>query len=478
MQPELMKFTLQHNGSAIRPFINVIIFSLLATLCIATALYAIDEDVKKMLRQATGITDEDVAAAERKEKLTLFDAFALAVRNTERLAIEGEYSMQAKAKRDQAIDMFLPYVSLRANMAYPWYNSRYTALSRSAVGLYARQPIFTGLNEISTLKSSLINMKVKQYQLYHNADLMLADVAVAYYTILLIERNLDNNEQLLRLYEKMVIEIRRRIEIGRSRQSDLLRTNGQIYKLRAEITALRKNLEHAKLSLATLTGMTRDYSLAETVDPGEPAFAVDNVGKVVENRWDVKAAKEYVEWARTGVMAAWGGHLPLAYLEGAYFFYQDTAKTPQWQKYLGGSSSPKLRDYYISLGVELPIINDITFGKVREANSIKRQSDLGLSQTVRIARQDIIDSYQTWENSRDELEAFHKALVAAEQNNQVVSNEYRLNQVTILDVLVSLTALQSARDDYERALLQLKLNRMRLGISINEFTGDRIRALK
>ena len=98
---------------------------------------------------------------------------------------------------------------------------------------------------------------------------------------------------------------------------------------------------------------------------------------------------------------------------------------------------------------------------MREANSKKRQADLGFSQTVRLARKDVLDSFQTWEGAKVELEAYRRALASAEQNYQVVSSEYRLNQVTILDVLVSLTNLQSARYDYERALLQLKLNRVR-----------------
>ena len=59
-----------------------------------------------------------------------------------------------------------------------------------------------------------------------------------------------------------------------------------------------------------------------------------------------------------------------------------------------------------------------------------------------------------------------------------MSNEYRLNQVTILDVLTSLTNLQTVRDDYERVLLQLKLNRVRLGIAVNEFTGEKIKILR
>jgi outer membrane protein TolC len=50
--------------------------------------------------------------------------------------------------------------------------------------------------------------------------------------------------------------------------------------------------------------------------------------------------------------------------------------------------------------------------------------------------------------------------------------------VTILDVLTSLTSLQNARDEFQRAELQVKLNRISLGVAINEFSGDKIRKLQ
>ncbi len=470
--------------------------ALVAVFC-AIPLHAVDEDVKKLLRKATGITDEDVSTAAGKKVISLFDAYALAVHRTERMAIEGESAIQAEERKLQSIESFLPYFSLRANKAFPGPDSRYINLARSAVSLYLRQPIVTGLKEASQIKSAWSDRRIREYQLYNNASLLLMDVGTAYYSVLLLERDLKNNEQLLDLHARTVNEIKRRVEIGRSRQSELLRMNAQIYTLQARVKSLRTGLEHAKLVFATLTGIESDYTLSDPVNLNDPAQNLSDAPKIAEDRWDVKAAKEQMEYSKSGVLAAYGAHLPSVYFEGSYFLWQDslykTDKRKQMTQ-LALSSNPagsllgsrlnngnptRSRDYYFSLGAELPIFGgDITFAKVREANSKKRQSDLAFSQALRLARKDIMDSFQSWESSRIELEAYRKALASAEQNYQVVSVEYRLNQVTILDVLVSLTNLQSARDEYERALLQLKLNRVRLGVSINEFTGDKIRALK
>ncbi|OHD62862.1 MAG: hypothetical protein A2176_06910 [Spirochaetes bacterium RBG_13_51_14] len=448
-----------------------------------------------MLQRATGISDDDVKSIANKKELTLFDAYALAVHNTERLAMEGENSIQAEERKLQAIETFLPYFSIRANKVFPPAGTRYISIARSAVSLYLRQPIVTGLKEASQIKSSLSYEKIRRFELYHNADVLLEDVANAFYSVLLLERDLKNNEQLLDLYVKTINELKRRVTIGRSRQSEILRTNTQVYKLQADIKSLHTDLEHAKLLLGTLTGTDADVILVDSAGIHDPEYTVADAPRIVESRWDVKAAKEQVEYAKAGVLAAYGIHLPSVYFEGNYFLYQEPqSKTSQWKKalvlsnstptslvssYLAGGAPTKTRDYYFSLGAELPFFGgDITFAKVREANSIKRQSDLGLSQMIRITRQEIIDSFQTWESSKVELDAYRKALTSAEENYRVVAGEYRLNLVTILDVLTTLTSLQTARYDYERAVLQNKLNRIRLGIASNEFSGDRIRALK
>jgi outer membrane protein TolC len=482
-----------------KPSLLIITGMLISILCAILSLHALDETVKKMLRKATGISDEDVKSASGKKEITLFDAYALAVRNTERLAIEGENSIQAEERKLQAIESFLPYFSIRGNYALTRPDTKYINIVRSTASLYLRQPIITGLKEASLIKASMSDRKIKEYQLYNNSGLLLSDVGNAYFNVLLIERDLYNNEQLLDLYTKTVGELKRRVNIGRSRQSEILRTNAQIYSLQANIKSLRTNLEHAKLVLATLTGTNAEFTPVDSGNLNDPEYAIGDAAKLVESRWDVKAAKEQMEYAESGVLAAYSLHLPSAYLEGSYILphpQEALSRSSRWERALQAqlSTNPgasilsgmlnngfptKTRDYYFSLGAEMPIFGgDITFAKVREANSVKRQYDLNYSQTVRVARQDIIDSFQTWESSKIEVEAYLKALKSAEENYRVVAGEYRLNLVTILDVLTTLTSLQSAKEDYERAILQVKLNRIRLGIAINEFTGDNIRVLK
>jgi outer membrane protein TolC len=451
-----------------------------------------DPGVIKMLHRVTGVTDQDVASARTAKELSLYDAYALSVFNTETMTIEGENSVQAALQREQAITSFLPRLSLKANKAFPEQKRNYQSLARSAVSLYGRMPIVTGMDEASRIMSSVSGVKLRELELYDSAGRLLADVSSAYYGVLLIRQGLANNEQVLALHERMLGEIRRRVDIGRSRKSDLVRTRAQMYALEAQIKSLKSGLSHAEIALGTITGAPGGMALRDTAELAAPSYTLADESSVVEKRWDVKAAREQVEQAKAGLLAAYGTHLPSAYIEGGYMLYQEKPKSSMLDRALdaykltspssvvsAAASKTKYQDYYVSLGVEMPILSsDITFAKVREAHSVKRQADLGLSKTERLARQEFADSYKTWESSIGELEAYQKALASAEENYRLVDADYRLNQVTILDVLTSLTALQGARNDYERALLQSRLDRIRLGIAAGEFYGDNIKALK
>ncbi len=432
-----------------------------------------------ILRKASGVTEEDVKRASAVKSLTLFDCYALAVYRTERLAIEGEGAIQADARKLAAISMWLPKIYARGQVLWPKAN--YSSQSpKDTISLYARQNIFSGLSEYGQIRSSFKEAKAREYRVRYAAGELLVDVASSYYTVLRIEHSLRINGQILASYRETLAELRRRAAIGRSRQSEVLRTEAQIFKLEADVTSLKKALDQARLALSTLAGLGDSFALAEPAPPPDRPFDPANAVLIADSRWDVKAAAEAVKASNAGLTAAWGGFLPTAYLEGTWFLYQQKIKQPKSTTINTSSfTTSKKRDYYLSLGVEVPIFDGLaTPARIKEASSLKRQAELALQNTKRLAVKDIIDAYQAWESSGKEVAAYKKALTSAEQSYRIVAEEYRMRLVTLLDLISSLMSLQTARNDYEGALLQHHLDRIRLGAALNEFTGEDISRLR
>ncbi|MBP7585194.1 MAG: TolC family protein [Spirochaetes bacterium] len=455
----------QHGTPRRRSVSHGLICAVILLAAGASPARADTRDLPKELNESTGVTRADVERATAKKELSLFDAYALTLGGAEKVAITHEDYVQALARRRQAIGSFLPRVSLKAQKMFPDNDpANRTTYYGTGVNLYARQPILTGLDEWATLKLARTDLALKKNRIAESASNLLLDVARAFYRLIQVEKGIANRETTIALHRKMLAELNRRVALGRSRRSEVLRTLSQVAKLEAEIKSQKNELARARLDFAAVTNIPAGRDLADYAHIADPAAPVEPKAALAR-RWDVKSSEREEELARARLLAARGGHLPSVYLEGNYRLYQ--------------LHEQGTRDYYFALGAELPIFTGgITSARVSEAESLVKQAGLRKSLVARTAEQDIADAVQSFESTRGECEAFRKALESAESNYAVTLNEYRLSLVTILDVITSLTFLQAARDDYDRVLLQHRLDRVRLGIATGEFNGAGIAVLR
>lgn len=422
-------------------------------------------DLQKIFRDVTGTGPSDLREASGKGVLTLFDAYILSLHRGEGLSIAGEDFMQASARRRQAFGSFLPRISLKAQKIFPEDNVRnQSVVNGSGVSLYGRQPIITGLDEWSAFTLARSDMAFRKMQIGEAANAVLLDVARSFYQLLQVEFSLKNREEVIVLHRRMLSELNRRVAVGRSRRSEVLKTLSQVAMLEAEVQSLKNARERAVRDFQTVTNTPPGRKIADYASIADPP-PLKNAEDALTGRWDIKSSEYGVEIAQAKLNAARGGHLPSLYLEGAYRLYQENSSGP--------------RDYYVGLGAELPLFSGgITSARVSEAESLVRQTKLRKSLAVRRALQDITDAQEGYRSSGEEAVAYRKALDAAEKNYRSTVREYGLNLVTILDVLTSLTLLRQTRDDYERMVLQHRLDRIRLGVATGEFTGKGVMVLK
>lgn len=444
--------------------IKKILFIFLA-VNFAVSSFSAEKHFDILVRSATGISDQDLNAALSAPELTLFDAYALSVRNTETFKIEAEKTVQADARKDQAIGGILPKFSLRGNYAFPDASGiNAPSTQHSAINLYGRQPITTGLDEWTKISRTKSELKLSEYELKYYAGRSLLELTSVFYKNIQLEKGINNRKELLSLYNKTLGELQRRYAIGRSRESEQLRTKSEIYKLEASMKSLEKDLATARIVLTTLIDKKGAYKLNEGNPIREPEITEKNIRSIAVKRWDVQAAKEGVDAAKANFTAAWGGHIPTVYLEGYLRLYSDMSSNVT---------------AYGSLGFEVPIYNGgITAAKTKEAESMLRQADLKYKKTLRTAEQDIIDAIQNYRNSVESVKSYKYAMDTVKKNYYSIMNEYRLNLVTILDVLTAMTNLQLSMDDFEKAELQNRIDRVWLGVAINEFPGIGIKMLK
>ncbi len=440
-----------------------------------------------------------------KESFSLQDLYFSALAKTERIAIKKEAMVQAEARRDSFFANFFPSLAFRyqqfvttpnhanhdreirnrnglinaysnetynTNISTPYDignstlfggTSSSTATSplvRPGARLVLHIPIMTGLNEWANYKSSKHEVKLRLLELKFDSGRMFLEIAQAYFNLLQLESNLQSKKEILQLTKESKIELGRRVSLGRNKPSELTSITAQIARLEAEILGITDTLSQMRDTLSFLTGLDSEFKV-EKINEVPIEFSLEDAEKTVENRYDVNAAKLNLEIAKSEVLKAYGGHLPTASVDTFYTFPSGHAT---------GGSTKDLVNQFI---VQVPLISVGTItAAVKQAESIKRQAELQLTQSVRFAREEVRKAYNSYANSKKAEESYLTALKATESNYQVVERDYYKKSATSLDLLNAQIALKNAKEDVFRTALQKQLNLVWLKVAIGKYPED------
>jgi outer membrane protein len=496
----IRKSNLIENG--LRIFVgNTALALVLLTRCTSEHVRVSDGRVEAPIEEAAGVRSEQVTEAARKltstespNALTLDDLYALSVDRTERLAIRQETVIQAEAKKSQAIGAWIPSLSYREtrNATIPDHaekdreqrqRSQAAAIALGNPALWPSSsasssslppnlgpgrklvlhvPIFTGLNEVSGITGSNALIAQRRLELNHDASRLYLELAQAYYNVLLLEQSLRTKREVLDLSKQTTAQLERFVALGKVRRTDLLSARSSLARTEAEVESIRDSLARARDTLGSLAGVPAEVSIAPHAELAPPSVRREQAEQIADARADVEAARAGLDVSKAGLTAARGDFLPSFYIDGYYS--------------LPRHNTPRNKDIFAQFTFQVPLFSGgSSVAGLKKAESEQRQAELILSQLRRQALLEIREAFDAWGASQTQIAAYKKALEAAELNYAAQSDYYNRRLGTILDLLNSLGTLAQARDEYSRAVLQEKLNRIWLGVAVGELPAKKAR---
>jgi len=392
------------------------------------------------------------------EPLTLDAFYDAALKRSETVAIQSELIIQADERARQAVATMLPNLngigtwtnrddptipsSLSPDIQVPANRSHHTRLN-------VTQVVTRGFREFAFLRQ-VKAQDAATVEDYRNARALLyRDVVQNFYTVLSLESDLRNLNEEIRHNEDRERDIQARVNIGRSRPSEVLNVQAAISTLRAQVESLQAQRRVARESFAFLSGLAADTPLADTAPVPVLTEPVESFLSGVEQRPDVRAAQQRKVAASEGVTVAGRAHLPSLELNGNYYLYNDNDRYDQ--------------NWDAQLVLTVPIYaGGATESKRREAVSQRVQSELTYSQVQRLAEQDIRALHESVKFDRAQVEALERATEAARRSYEAQVRDYRLGLVTNLDVLQALTVFQQNQRAFDRARYTLQADYQRL----------------
>ena len=468
-----------------------------------------DNTIEPDLEKVTGVTQAVFDASRAKldsladttsaqpEKvangLTLNDIYNLAVEKTERMAIGQEKIIQAQAKKNQAYGSWVPSLSYRYSrfQSIPDHSridkkhreqQKIAAIALNNPSLWPEEtssgsslpanlapgsrlvvhvPILTGLNEYTAIQSGQGKIDMARFDFEHDAGQFYLELAQVYFRIIQLENELQSANEAIVLAQKTRNNLQYNVKIGKNTKADLQIALAELARNEAELKNTQELLSRSKKDLVYLSGLEENSILADQEILPEMDFDLANIDQLVLTRADVKAATMNLQLAKTELKTAWGGFLPDVYLDGYYSLPQKNV--------------PRNKDILAIFSIQFPIFSGgVTRARIQESESRVRMAKLELSQIKRKAFGEIQQANDAWTSSKQAIVAYKKALQAAEVNYRLQVSYHNRRLSTVLELLNSLSLLSRAKIDYNRSVLQEKLNRVWLGVATRKLPQKKV----
>jgi outer membrane protein TolC len=396
------------------------------------------------------------ALAADVRSLSLDEAYTAALTRSEEIAEKGQTYAQVKAQIDEIWSEVKPRLNLNANHVWqdtPGPNINFPVPSnQDTVALNGHQPIFAGLRDFLAVRATKVQSESAELALKRAKQLLYQDVAAAYLNLLQNRRAITTLEAQVKLTDGRVKELRNFVDIGRSRKSEVLAAQSQEAQNEADLEASRGSERLSQATLQFLTGLEQELAPVEIAAPTEAEDAKPFFERA-QARPDVEAARKDYEYADLYVSIQGRQYLPSIFMDANYYLRRPVGfyTHVHWDATLSG---------------QLPLYYGGQIGaQVREAKAARGFKEAALSLASRQAALDVRSAHSDLVSDLSIVKALQNAMTLAEENSKAQIADYRHGLVTNIDVLTSLTTVQTTRLRLDQAEIQAYDARIRLEVA-------------
>lgn len=384
------------------------------------------------------------------------NAKALGLQEVHQKALSHVYETQiqklqvenSQEQLDQAYGSILPSVSLRASHSrldpisgIPGFDVK---ASQAAVNI--SQPLLRGLREYSAL--SIAEERLEQEMITQDVveREVLFQVAQVFYSLLIQDKELANTKRQIELTRERVEDLKKRVEIGRSRKAELLLAESQLANTQSQLQGVERERARWLTELERLTGLdAQDVTLKPLSQEGLKLESLQNYLLKIEGLPEIQQAQQRIAVSDSEIELQKRYHLPDLTFDG--------------NVYLARTGFREDSDWDMSVNLVFPLYEGGQVNsRVKQATIVKNQESLRLRNLKRNLSAEIKELYSFVRLDLERLQITKKALELSRKNYEEQRKEYDLGLVTNLEVLQSLDAFIESQRRFDRLILEAGYN--------------------
>ncbi|MEZ0296150.1 MAG: TolC family protein [Candidatus Methylacidiphilales bacterium] len=320
----------------------------------------------------------------------------------------------------------------------------------SFAGMSIVQPLLRGFGtdvNLGPLRIARRNQRSTDAAFYNQVESVVRDVAVAYFELIYIRRDLETRVESLQLAEQLLRDNAARVEIGTMSPIDVSQASAQAATRREELYRVQRSIRDQENVLKRL--ITNDIMpwlnlriIPTDVPPDnfKPSPLQTSITTAMRNRMDLRQSLEQAEIANIQVRLNENGMLPQVDFRADYG-YGGLAR--QYGSSLGGIAQTDNPQWQVGVTVEIPLGNREARGRLMASDASRQQTLMALK---RLEQNIIVEvdnaSGRTLSNQQRILSARVARALAEETLNdeQIKLNEGASTSFVVLQLQQDLTA--------------------------------------
>ncbi|WP_176758500.1 TolC family outer membrane protein [Limimonas halophila] len=307
--------------------------------------------------------------------------------------------------------------------------------------LRVEQPVYQGGSTVAATERAKNQVRAERNRLASTAQDVLLRAVQAYMDVWRDQAVLRLNRNNVEVLRERLKATRQRFEVGEVTRTDVAQAESRLARAIADRTAARGDLEASRATYAEVIGsQPEDLTLPDAPEK-LPATRTDIVAKARAENPTVQAAGFAEQAARKQVREIVGELLPQVQLVGS---------VSRSQRQTGEMSETDTAELLARLTVPLYQQGAVS-SRVREAKQTASQRQLELASERRTAKQEAISAWEDLQAARSRIDSRQKQVETAEIALEGVTEENRVGERTVLDVLDQEQELLNAQVDLVRA---------------------------
>ena len=312
--------------------------------------------------------------------------------------------------------------------------------------------VFNGGQNWNNVGASSAAVAAKRQTLARDYQTIYQDVAQGFYNVLQFEGDMRIQADLIDALNARVDDLKDRVNLGRSRPSELLQAQTDLANAKFTYEQQRGSLNAAKETVAFYIGIPgADLQLKDT-QKFPTAEQLEAYLQRSGTRPDVLSQLESLRQAERNLSVAQGQLWPTITANGNFLASQDPTSNNI--------------DASMTLEASMPIFDGgLIIGQIHQNHEMVRQERLNVEQLQRTADQDTRTAYVNFDASVAQVVVLREAAALAAKNFEAQVDDYRRGVVANLDVLTSLQDYQTARIQLHNANMQARLDLINLHVA-------------